>query len=203
MKTGTSSLNPYAASYIPLSRRGSSDSNNDYSLTAKGYKSGNETDWSGPHSEDTTQYQHQSKASQNYVGHGTLTLEDYTWKANSVHGSYGSSSQNTKEMTEKQMMDEEFDMDLAYLQMIFPGLSEESLSDVYLANKGDLEAAVDMLNQLELCTGDSSENLPDTFDIDSVSESRSSGESASLKLKNVAGEVSGSSSGSTEPALIT
>ncbi|GMP94728.1 hypothetical protein CsSME_00044068 [Camellia sinensis var. sinensis] len=47
---------------------------------------------------------------------------------------------------------------------------------------------------LKLCTGDSSENLPDTFDIDSVSESRSSGESASLKLKNVAGEVSGSSS---------
>jgi len=93
-------------------------------------------------------------------------------------------------------VDEDYDMDLAYLQMTFPGVSEESLFDVYIANKGDLEFTVDMLNQLELYSVDSLENLPDTLDIGDVSEAGSSSEAAaSLKLKNVAGEAGGSSSG--------
>uniref|UniRef100_A0A5B7C3F4 Putative polyadenylate-binding protein-interacting protein n=1 Tax=Davidia involucrata TaxID=16924 RepID=A0A5B7C3F4_DAVIN len=199
MKTGTSSLNPYAASYIPLSRRGAMDENNDYKLTAKDSKNGNETIWSG-------QNQHQSKESQNYNIHGTGILplsEDFTLKAHRVHGSYGSSSHNLSEMTQKQILDEEFDMDLAYLQMTFPGISDGSLSDVYAANKGDLEATVDMLSQLELYTVDSSEILPDTLDIGDVSEPGSSSEAASLKLKKVEGEVGGSSSGSSNSPHVT
>ena len=53
-------------------------------------------------------------------------------------------------MTEKHILDEEFEMNLTYLQMTFPGISDESLSNVYLANKGDLESTVVMLNQLEV-----------------------------------------------------
>ena len=53
-------------------------------------------------------------------------------------------------MANKQIMDEEFNMDLEYLRMTFPGLSIESLLDVYMANNRDLEAAVDMLDQLEV-----------------------------------------------------
>ncbi|KAL6980148.1 hypothetical protein U1Q18_021796 [Sarracenia purpurea var. burkii] len=144
MKRGTSSLNPYAASYIPMSRRGSADGNKDYSLTAKDHKSGNETIWSGPHFKDTTQNQHQIKASQNYIA------QDRTSKGNLVDGFCGSSSENAKDTTEKQIMDEGCEMDLAYLQMTFPGISNESLSEVYLVNKGDLEASIDMLDHFEV-----------------------------------------------------
>lgn len=54
------------------------------------------------------------------------------------------------EMSGEQIMDEEFDMDLEYLRMIFPGLSNDSVLDVYMANNRDLEATIDMLNQLEV-----------------------------------------------------
>ena len=201
MKTGTSSLNPYAASYIPISRRGTADANKDYSLTENAYKRGNVTMWSGSHSEDTPQNQHESKVSQNYVAHGTLPHEEYAPKGNPVHSSYGSSSQTAKEMME--IPEEEREMDLAYLQMMFPGISYESLSDVYFVNKGDLEATLDMLNHFEQDMDDYSENLLQSLDISDVSEYGSSTECASLKLKKVAGEVAGSSSGSSESAPIT
>ncbi|KAK8343792.1 hypothetical protein V6Z12_A07G038200 [Gossypium hirsutum] len=58
--------------------------------------------------------------------------------------------QNQGEMSGEQIMDEEFDMDLEYLRMMFPGLSNDSVLDVYMANNGDLEATIDMLNQLEV-----------------------------------------------------
>ncbi|TYH88709.1 hypothetical protein ES332_D01G206900v1 [Gossypium tomentosum] len=100
------------------------------------------------------------------------------------------------EMSGEQIMDEEFDMDLEYLRMMFPGLSNDSVLDVYMANNGDLEATIDMLNQLE-----SSDTLPDTLDIGDISESISSANCGTLKLKNVAGETGASSSGSTELAV--
>ncbi|XAR69331.1 hypothetical protein NMG60_11000871 [Bertholletia excelsa] len=171
MSPGTSSLNPYAASYIPLSRRGSADANSDSVSAAEDCKSSNKT-----------------------------SHEEYTLKGNLVHGS---SSKNSREMTEKQIMDEECDMDLAYLQMTFPYISDESLSDVYLANKGDLEATVEMLNQLEPYTGDVSEYHPDVLDINHVSESGSLSRDPTMKLKEVAGEVAGPPSGSSESASIT
>lgn len=48
---------------------------------------------------------------------------------------------------------------------------------------------------------ESSENLPDSLDIGDVPEYGASSESASLKLKNVVGEASSSSSGSSGPAI--
>ncbi|XP_016706805.2 polyadenylate-binding protein-interacting protein 5 [Gossypium hirsutum] len=104
-------------------------------------------------------------------------------------------------MSGEQIMDEEFDMDLEYLRMMFPGLSNDSVLDVYMANNGDLEATIDMLNQLEMYTVESSDTLPDTLDIGDISESISSANCGTLKLKNVAGETGASSSGSTESAV--
>ncbi|KAK7846690.1 polyadenylate-binding protein-interacting protein 5 [Quercus suber] len=108
---------------------------------------------------------------------------------------YGSSPQNVNQAADKQMLDE-FDIDLEYLQMSFPGISDQSLTDVYAANRGDLEATVDMLNQLECYTVESSESLPDTLDIGDVSEFGSSADCASLKLKTVEGKASAASSSS-------
>ncbi|CAN6442193.1 unnamed protein product [Victoria cruziana] len=40
--------------------------------------------------------------------------------------------------------------DLRSLSLMFPGFSEESILDVYAANDGDIEAATEMLAQLEI-----------------------------------------------------
>ena len=130
MKAGKSSLNPYAEAYVPLSRRGATDEIKD--------SIDNEKPWLGFYSQDTRQNQLQRK------------MEDSVLKAHTVHGSYGSSSRNAREITERPILDEEFEMDLAYLQMTYPGISDDSISEVYLANKGDLEATLDMLSQLEV-----------------------------------------------------
>lgn len=146
MKPGVSSLNPYAAAYIPLSKREADDRTY---LTGKDSKSINETNWLG--NPEIHNQQH-CQASLQYDAHGMakqLSQEAFTTKSHPAYGSYGASSQNVNEVAER-MMDEEFDMDLEYLQMNFPGISDQSLTDVYLANKGDLGATVDMLSQLEV-----------------------------------------------------
>ena len=128
MKPRVSTLNPYAAAYIPLSKREAEPV-------------------------VITQNQRFQKAFFEGNFHGTaeqFSHDVFSLKSHSSHGSYSGSSQNVNELVEKQMFDEEYDIDLDYLQMAFPGLSEQSLADVYLANKGDLEATVDMLNQLEV-----------------------------------------------------
>lgn len=143
MKGGTSSLNPYAAAYIPLSRRGISDGNKDFEMTAS--KSGDE----GPQFASATTHTQYQKAPQSYNIYGTVS-EDSKLKGQTVYETCGSSSLYPDEMTEKHKLDDDNDMDLTYLQMTFPGVSDESLSDVYLINKGDLDATIDMLNQLEV-----------------------------------------------------
>uniref|UniRef100_A0A7N0TAM9 CUE domain-containing protein n=1 Tax=Kalanchoe fedtschenkoi TaxID=63787 RepID=A0A7N0TAM9_KALFE len=85
----------------------------------------------------------------------------------------------------------QLEMDLAYLQTLFPSISEQSLSDVYFVNDCDLDAAYDMLSQLE--------TLPDSLDIGDVSEPQILPEFANLKLKEVAGVASGASA--TSPGL--
>ncbi|KAF2304528.1 hypothetical protein GH714_032979 [Hevea brasiliensis] len=174
MKPGVSTLNPNAASYIPLSKREAAENIEVPGVTTKVCQSGNETVWNGP-AEHTTQGRQHKQASS--------TPQTSALKSHYAHGFYGSSSQSLYDLTDKQMMDEEFDMDLEYLQMTFPGISDESLNDVYMANKGDLEATIDMLNQLEFDSFESTENLPDTLDIGDVSESGSSAECSSVKLK--------------------
>lgn len=152
MKPGVSSLNPYAAAYIPLSKRETDDRTY---LTAKDSKSINNTVWLG-NPENITQNQQYCQASLECDAHRMpkqVSQEVFTMKSHPAYGSYGTSSQNVNEAAER-MADEQFDMDLEYLQMTFPGISDQSLTDVYLANKGDLEATVDMLNQLEVIFAD-------------------------------------------------
>ncbi|KAJ0091122.1 hypothetical protein Patl1_12833 [Pistacia atlantica] len=195
MKPGVSSLNPYAAAYVPLSKRGGFDRTEP---TTNDSQTGNETAWYTQPAH-VTQNQHQSKVSLASFAHGAKkgpSPEQSSVKNYPVHGSYGSSSS-------KQMMEEEYDMDMAYLQMSFPGLSDQSLDDVYNANKHDLEATIDMLTQLEFDAVESSENLPDSLDIGDVPDSGTLSESASFKLKNVVGEASSSSSGSSGPTVVS
>ena len=136
---GFSTLNPYAAAYIPLSKRDSADRIENPGWTVQG---GNPNVWYGS-------AKHNAQIRQN--DKGPISVPEMSMlKSQSGYGSYGSSSQNSYEMTGKQNVDEEFEMDLEYLRINFPGISDESLTGVYMANKGDIDAAIDMLNQLEV-----------------------------------------------------
>jgi len=123
MKSSTSTLNPYAVSYVPLAQRELPNKEEDYHTPA-------------------------TEAS-----YGHAVIDDQKLKGQQVDAPDGVPSENPHEMDAK-LMDEDSEMDLAYLQMTFPGVSDQSLLDVYNVNRGDLEAAVDMLNHLEVvsCT---------------------------------------------------
>ena len=146
MKPGGSSLNPYAASYIPLAKR---EMNDQYVVTAE--RDSNSHDaaiWY-----QTPQHIRGDHHFHNFDTHATEKLhaaDGFHMKSQPASSPYGSSSQNVAVMTDKQMLDEEADMDLEYLRMTFPGISYQSLSDVYMINRGDLDAAIDMLGQLEV-----------------------------------------------------
>ncbi|CAA7039756.1 unnamed protein product [Microthlaspi erraticum] len=92
-------------------------------------------------------------------------------------------------------MEMDIDMDIEYLLVTFSGLSQESITDVYLANGGDLEATIEMLNQLEIYSTEAEENLPETLDIGDISELGAS----TSKSKNAATEVAVGSSSSVIP----
>ncbi|GMI89180.1 INCREASED POLYPLOIDY LEVEL IN DARKNESS 1, CTC-interacting domain 5 [Hibiscus trionum] len=192
MKPGASSLNPYAASYIPLARREANDNSK-----ANDIKLDNETAWF-EHSSHFAHNLNYNNASLDSVTRGTKKPHFAEASVQKNHFARSSLVQSQEEITDKQIMDVEFDMDLEYLRMTFPGLSNESLLDIYFANSGDLEATVDMLNQLETHPVESSGTLPDTLDIGDVSDSGPAAHCSALKLKNVAGETSASSSGSAE-----
>lgn len=167
MKAGTSSLNPYAEAYIPLSKRGAADGIKRVESVGNEKRDSKEVSFSvGLHHWDPT-----AQVPQGYNSHGANALysaENSKLKGHVVQGFQSSSSFNPSEL-EKAILDEELDLDLAYLQTLFPGISDESLSDVYFANKGDVDATVEMLNHLESCS-DSSEKLPETLDIGDVPE---------------------------------
>lgn len=148
MMAGNSTLNPYAEAYVPLSKRGAADGNK------RVESSGNETRGAkvdtisvGLHHWDPT-----AQVPRGYNARGADTLysaENSKLKGHAVQGFQNSSSFNQSEL-EKAIIDEEHDMDLEYLQTLFPGISDESLSDVYFANKGDVESTIDMLTHLEV-----------------------------------------------------
>lgn len=147
MKAGASTLNPYAESYVPLSKRGGIDGKNDFKFSGIQAKRANEASILGPQIWDLTI---QAPQTYNTYSGDVYIAENSKLKGHTGIGFHGSSSYNPAEVTEKETLGEEFDMDLAYLQMTFPGISEESLSGVYLANRGDLDATIDMLNHLEV-----------------------------------------------------
>nr|ACU16318.1 unknown [Glycine max] len=189
MKPQSSSLNPYAASYVPLSKRGADGR---IPLTEKDSKTCDGTMW--------FQMTHQGATNDPQLINTSLEWlskpEAFPAKSQPASGSYTgytSSSQNVAELTDNQLVDEELDMDLEYLRMNFPGISYQSLVDVYNVNSGDLDVAIDMLSQLELEGDETSGSLPETLDIGDVSESGLPADSVSLKQKNVAEETSTSS----------
>ncbi|ESQ41102.1 hypothetical protein EUTSA_v10014836mg [Eutrema salsugineum] len=104
---------------------------------------------------------------------------------------------SSSEMAYKEIRDDDLDMemdidmDIEYLLVTFSGLSQESVTDVYLANSGDLEATIEMLNQLEIYSNEAQESLPETLDIEDISESGPSTSKAS-KQKSVAAASSSS-----------
>ncbi|KAL0394012.1 UNVERIFIED_CONTAM: Polyadenylate-binding protein-interacting protein 6 [Sesamum latifolium] len=199
MKTGRSSLNPYAASYVPLSKRRAADEGKILN-TAKELQNGSEIVHYGQQPDNKLTRGQQQNVSQNYVhtSSSPQTAEFTKWKGHHAGEFYASSSHYPNEIPEKSNFDQEF-MDLAYLQINFPGISEESLSDVYLANKCDLDSAVDMLNQLEIYPDDSSDKLPDTLDIGDVPESvSSSGLVSSQEQRNSTAKAGASTSGSSK-----
>ncbi|OIW15046.1 hypothetical protein TanjilG_13973 [Lupinus angustifolius] len=174
-----SSLNPYAASYVPLQK-------NEPSGVTFGTEKGSKNH------DGRNLFYSSTSASNNMPG-------DFQPASNS----YGSSSQNAAPLTDDLFTDEDhLDLDIEFLKMSFPDISEQSLRDVYVLNEDDLDAAIDMLNQLEFDDDvDSSGSLPDTLDIGDVSEPVVSADSASSKQKNVAAEASTSSNPSASSKL--
>ncbi|KAJ8423620.1 hypothetical protein Cgig2_033907 [Carnegiea gigantea] len=162
MKSSTSTLNPFAQSYVPLAQR---------ELLNK------EEDYQTPPTE---------------ASYGHPVLDDQKVKGQQFDGLHGVPSENPHEIDAK-LMDEDSEMDLVYLQMTFPDVSDQSLLDVYNVNRGDLEAAVDMLNHLE-----SADDGSDALDVKIPQEPVPSGECSSMKAVNVTGE---SSSASGSPGL--
>lgn len=145
MKPLGSSLNPYATSYIPLSKR---EANKTF-IAENSSKDSIGSNFPG-HSEH---YMHnppyENIPPHLNMRHGEKAPVTVT-SAVKNHPFHGSFSQQISDLTEMEMLDREIYMDLEFLQASFPGLSEQSLSDVYFANKGDLDAAIDMLSQLEV-----------------------------------------------------
>ncbi|XP_043700520.1 polyadenylate-binding protein-interacting protein 6-like [Telopea speciosissima] len=192
MKPGISSLNPYAASYIPLSKR---------------EEAGDGTGRSVAPSENqqvTKQNQVQGEASLDFSIHGIeklLDSENGTQKGHSVYGSHDSCSQNPNGKIEKQGTRDASEMDLAYLGIMFPGISDQSLADVYSVNEGDLDASVEMLHQLEVYPADVSQHLPDSLDVGDVSVIEYPAEGTSERPnQTTSDEVNGSSSCSLKSA---
>ncbi|CAH8371814.1 unnamed protein product [Eruca vesicaria subsp. sativa] len=100
----------------------------------------------------------------------------------------------TETASEKQMSDEdlEMDIDIEFLLATFSNLSYESISDVYLANNHDLDATIEMLNQLEIFSNEAEEYLPDTLNIGDVPENIEFSTSSAPKQKNESTEASAS-----------
>ncbi|KAK0571659.1 hypothetical protein LWI29_019602 [Acer saccharum] len=144
MKQGKSSLNPYAASYIPLHKREANGRNKVFELTTKdSLTSGDET----TRSFSTT--------------HGYCGTEKYFPAGASDSDIYGIEGQliaieillegheNLSGRTGELYRDKPSEKDLDFLSGLFPDISEQSLTEVYAVNGGDLGASVDMLIQLE------------------------------------------------------
>lgn len=165
MKPGIS-LNPNAASYVPLFQKKMNVENEVSKMTGKDPKS------------DKALPESASRGTEELPVSVECTLNGYTFD-----GCFGSSSQNQNVGRENQVVNEEIEMDLAYLKMTFPGFSDESLEEVYMAHQGDLDAAVDILSQLEFYSSESSKTLLATMDIGDLSEPGATSECASSKQK--------------------
>ncbi|MED6206872.1 hypothetical protein PIB30_030642 [Stylosanthes scabra] len=158
MKQIVSSLNPYAASYVPLSKRES------HAATADSFQT------PPYHAAQNQHHQFHSSAS---ASSKPATETSLGKSNNPASSSYGSAA--PAGVIDSQFPDYDPDMDVEFLRMQFPGISEESLRDVYMVNECDIDAAIEMLNQLELKFDgvESSGSLPETLDIGDVGDAAS------------------------------
>lgn len=145
MKQGTSSLNPNAASYIPLFKQGAEIEGKVSGLTTEdSLRNGYKTSWS--------QYPPKgySGIDQRYLQAG-MDYDTHGFKGSLIgNGFMEKGLPTSSELTKKHSIDDDSEMDMAYLTIMFPNMSEQSLADVYSANAGDLEASIEMLNELEV-----------------------------------------------------
>ncbi|KAK9682568.1 hypothetical protein RND81_10G082600 [Saponaria officinalis] len=152
MKTNTSTLNPNAASYVPLAKR------------------------------EVQDVDKERKTLQ-----GEAAVDDLKLKDHLADAAYDTRTVIPQEMY-ADIMDEESEMDLDYLQMMFPGVSNQFLADVYNINHGDIEAAVDMISELE-----STDYQPDALNNNEAPEPVSSAECLPVTVASVTDESSTSS----------
>lgn len=164
------SLNPFATSYIPLSRRetnrtfiAENSSNESIRANFPGYSE---------HNMHNPPYDNISPRLN--MRHGEMAPVAIASPVQN-HPFQGSLPHHISEFTEMEIVDREFNKDVEFLRTIFPGLSEQSIADVFLANEGDMDATIEMLCQLEnndpLDFECAPECLPDTLDIGDSPES--------------------------------
>lgn len=139
------SLNPFATSYIPLSRRetnrtfiAENSSNESIRANFPGYSE---------HNMHNPPYDNISPRLN--MRHGEMAPVAIASPVQN-HPFQGSLPHHISELTEMEIVDREFNKDVEFLRTIFPGLSEQSIADVFLANEGDMDATIEMLCQLEV-----------------------------------------------------
>lgn len=108
----------------------------------------------------------------------------------------------TATSSEKQVTDEDLEMDIdtLFLSETFSDLSYESIIGVYLANDRDLDATIEMLNDLEILSNEAEGYLPDTLDSGDVPETIDPSTSSAPKQTNASTEASTSTSSPTPNA---
>ncbi|GAB2223067.1 hypothetical protein Droror1_Dr00017203 [Drosera rotundifolia] len=165
MRPNRSSLNPNAPAYVPVAKKASNNASQSYENMLR------------------------SCARSAVYGTGNLPASaDSKLKGQATTVSPGFSSQSSHGMSDRILLDELSEIDLAYLEMMYPGLSKDSLLEVYHTSMGDLEASLDMLRNL--VEDNSVANLPEALDIGDVPQPGFSGESSSARVKNVVDESS-------------
>lgn len=142
MKPGSSSLNPYAAAYIPLSARGK-NVNTEFPNMVNDAESDKQILLSGQLSKLTLDH--------NDHGNEKLSMpEGLPLNSQQSYAPYSSSTQAPNLMGGDPTLHEEVEMELEYLQMIYPGISVQFLNEAYFLQGCDLEATIEMLNHLEV-----------------------------------------------------
>ncbi|XP_077211737.1 uncharacterized protein LOC143846982 [Tasmannia lanceolata] len=218
MKPGKS-LNPYAAAYIPFSRRETKDKSNTSETTSDDNKSDGEKrqckQMTGDKNKGAKTVFEDAK-SHGETSHGDsaktrlpdddtleiwipgieelLNCEDSSQKGHNIANYGDSAPQNPRAGAKGHNLVEDFGSDVAFLADMFPGISDQSLVDAHFANGCDLDATIEMLIQLE-CQDDEFQQLPDTLDDNDLSEFSALADDAFMRQNTSApsGEASSSS----------
>ncbi|KAL5975174.1 hypothetical protein ACLOJK_031853 [Asimina triloba] len=143
-------LNPYAASFVPSSMRRTADDKEAVAveITSRDGKTVQHQCIEDGNKDALKSHKETVHDQQTSVGI-PINIEVCPQMVHGTSGSDGKVSQNPNSGAKKDSTVEDFEVELAYLVTQFPDLSEQSLADVYFANDGDLDASIEMLNQLE------------------------------------------------------